>query len=334
MKKLLIVTAVCSQDYQIALKRAKWMSHLKQVPDHTLLLVNDSTVDDLSWAALVEAYTHVFETVVSRKISAPRTAKWPEGVNHVWRSIASSLISQSPMLPVADFIGWFYFEPDVTPLKPIWAGVLDQNYALLKLPFMGVKSVNNAMRGKEKTTVTSMNGAGVYPFEPTHFSQMMMLADGAPWDIFLYERLDKIAFMPDSAYCLTYGVTECRMSIGGLFKATKTVQDGTVTSTEFELKDQILHHGCKDGSLIDCLTPRESNAPEVVPSVVRKQSASYWKRRNLPPKKVKQAKAGISEETKAQIREARDAGMKWGEMIGKYKINPSALKQILTPAEA
>lgn len=328
MKKLLIVTAVCNSDYPLALKRAKWMVEMGQKPSHTLLLINDGTVDEDRIKALVEVHLDVFETVVVRRVSTPSDPQWPQGVNHVWREIARNLIGSSPFIDTALFGGWFYFEPDVTPLAPTWFDVLDVQYDFNKKPFMGVKSVVNALRGKTPITITCMNGAGVYPFDISHFSPMMMLGDGAPWDVIGLggDQQHKIAYIPDSAYVMTYGVTKCKR-IDGKITAVKKVQNGDVSDCVFEIKEHLLHHGCKDGSLIDLISKGEKDA--VAPDDRLKQSATAWRRKNPIPRKPKQVKPTREIDDEA-VRADQQAGMKWPQLIGKYRVTPANLKKILS----
>lgn len=327
-KKLLIVTAVCAADYNLALKRATWMKELGQKPVHSLLLVNDGTIDDAALKSLAEAQTDVFESVLTRKIASPRSTAWPAGVNHVFRTIARNLISPGAWVDATLYQGWFYFEPDITPLAPTWANVLDSQYAFQKKPFMGVRSLVHAMRGKEPVTITCMNGAGCYPFDPQHFNPIMMLGEGAPWDVLgLSNRDHVIAYIPDEAYMLTYGITECaRKEIG--FRAKKTTQDGKVSTIEFVLKEQLLHHGCKDGSLIDLLSkPIKIPVPVVKPPERLLAALKYKSKKRMPKS------AARAQNQKAEIIADRKNGMGWNDLIGKYRVNPKHLKAILTEGE-
>jgi hypothetical protein len=331
--KLLIVTAVCQTDYPLALKRANWMIEMGQKSTHALVLVNDGTVPEKEQNELAQLQTQVFESVLVRKITPPASPIWPASVNHVWRTITRNLIGPNPWIDKSLYQGWFFFEPDVTPLVSTWADVLDVQYAFHKKPFMGVKSIVHAKRGNDPVTLTCMNGAGCYPFDPQHFSAVMMLADGAPWDVLgLSEVPYKIAFIPDDAYLLTYGVTHCVADYVGAgemtIKATKTVQDGTVTQISFVLKDQLLHHGCKDGSLIDLLEKaKEVKTKRVEATIPERLLPSLRKARSK--KRVKQSKERCAA-NKEDILRDHAAGLGWSSLLGKYRVNPKHLKAIIS----
>lgn len=327
MKKLLIVTAVCQTDYFLAEKRAKWMVEMGQKPIHTLLLINDGTLDENRAKSLAESHTGVFETVLLRKIARPKSSAWPDGVNHVFRAIARNLTSTDSFIDKNNFSGWFYFEPDVTPLVPIWADILDTQYDFQKKPFMGVKSIVHATRGKSPVKITCMNGAGCYSFDGIHYTPMMMLGEGAPWDVLgLSENQNKIAYIPDAAYALTYGITKCERKNETTFTATKTVQDGTVSQCEFELKEQILHHGCKDGSLIEILSKKEVIKNQAVADAVRERLEPVIAiSRKRVTKSMERANA-----SKEAILADYAANVGWSTLIGKYRIHPSHLKKIIT----
>ena len=307
------------------------MAELGQKPTHNLLLVSDGTVDDAELKSLAEAQTGVFESVLTRRISPPPTSAWPAGVNHVFRAIARNLLSSNAWVDRSQYQGWFYFEPDITPLAPTWCDVLDVQYEFQKKPFMGAKSVVNALRGKTPVTITCMNGAGCYPFDASHYSPIMMLGDGAPWDVLgLADQPHKIAYIPDSAYMLTYGITACKRE-GDTITATKTVQDGTVSAVEFVLKEHLLHHGCKDGSLMGLFEKaKEVKTTAPIAPPVRLLPALRYKAKS---KKRMKKSAERAEVNKEAIRADRAGGMGWNDLIGKYRVNPKHLKQILTEPE-
>jgi hypothetical protein len=298
------------------------MKEMGQKPTHLLLLVNDGTANENAVKKLAEAQTDIFESILVRKISPPKSPAWPDAVNHVFRAIARNLISPSAWVDKSVYQGWFYFEPDVTPLFPNWADILDAQYEFQKKPFMGVKSIVNAMRGNTPITISCMNGAGCYSFDGQHYSPLMMLGDGAPWDVLgLAENQHKIAYIPDSAYSLTYGVTKCARKNSGAIAATKTVQDGTVSQCEFVLNGQILHHGCKDGSLIDLLEKKTAPAaPERLAAALKYTPKS----KKRVPKSAERAKAD-----KDAILKDYAAGMGWSSLVGKYRVNPAHLKRII-----
>lgn len=329
MKKLLIVTAVCRNDFSLALERAEYLKRLGQKPDHTLLLVNDGTVEEGNFKALVDSHLNIFDTVITRSVSQPRNPQWPWGVNHVFRSIVRMLCSNTSSIDKTNFTGWFYFEPDVTPINPDWIAIFDQQYTFHKRPFMGVRSMVNGYRGDQKVSIECMNGAGIYTLDLGRFNAELMLADGAPWDVVGLSggNLQQVSLTPDSAYMLTYGITECVKQADGTIKSVKTVQDGTVTDCVFKLDQHIIHHGCKDGSLMRIINPVKPEKLTAPKSVYANDGKPAIKRRAKLKRSYGDPKPK-SKWTKEDVIIDIQAGEKWGTMISKHRISPADLAAI------
>lgn len=309
------------------------MTQMAVAPSGILVLINDGTVEDDKFAALAQAYLGSFTEVIRQKTGAPRDKAWPDNVNYVFRNIARMFTGGKRIIDTAPYSGWLYFEPDLIPLKPHWKELLNQMYDTGKRPFMGVKSKVNATKSTgEKLFLECMNGAGVYPFESVHYSPQMMLTDNIPWDVagLSLSAFHKITFVPDSAYILTYGVTKCHKNSEGTITATKTLQDGTIGEIAFKLGDAILHHGCKDESLLDiiCGIPVKtiSKQPDEppVPRIQLKRGRKPKERPVLEPRTYDEQ--AIIADYKANI--------SWHELVGKYRINPGNLKKILAPYKA
>ncbi len=125
---------------------------------------------------------------------------------------------------------------------------------------------------------------------------------------------------------------ECVRKNETTISATKTVQDGTVTQVEFQLQGQLLHHGCKDGSLIDVFDKvKEVKTKEVVTTLTERLAPAlvFGQSKKRVPKSANRAEAN-----KADIIADFKSGMGWSSLIGKYRVNPKHLKAILTEAKA
>jgi hypothetical protein len=104
-----------------------------------------------------------------------------------------------------------------------------------------------------------MNGAGVYPISDAFYSPQAMLTDGMPWDVsgFSMPTLAKVARIPSEAFKMAFGTTDYQKQKDGSYKATQTLRDNSTKEIQIALGEAILHHGCKDGSLMNNLVGRE-----------------------------------------------------------------------------
>lgn len=325
MSKLLVVTAFCKENIPLLEKRAEYMRHLGVPATHDLLLVGDASIypHELEWAEKLHA--GLFTNVYSRRIpETPTSTAWPAPHNFVWRRCAKILAGRygNPKFTAAGVGAWLYLEPDMTPINKNFLPILEKQYLFHKKPFMGViTSVEVKTTVKDKVTahmVPHMNGGAVYPIDTRFYSQSTMIGDSLPWDVagFAGNDLQKVAAIPNDVYVMvsrSYGYWKEDDKIVGAQKHRKT---GEVERyVPVDLTKALIHHGCKDGSLMDTLMGVKTqaavlhSAPEAV---------------SLPPP----APPSI-QSREDQIRADKAADMKWKDLIRKYKIAPRDLKKVL-----
>lgn len=321
MADLLLVTTACQSDLGLARKRLEHMKGLgapvKRLP---LLLINDGSISSQDFSAFASEHvaSNLFSTVSTRKILDQSTqSEWPYNVNHAWRTTAKIVSGEyGEPFDGSSFIGWFYFEPDVTLLHKDFGAILEAQYLAQPVrQFMGAVSVTTA---SNRSTIRHMNGAGVYPISSQYYNIRMMLVDGIPWDVagLGEEASARRKDIPQEAYALGFGTTAYKRD-GQHFTATQTLHDGNSRPYEFELREQILHHGCKDGSLMDLLAEKvELKKPEPPAKDGLKSGSKI-----LSSKEVKE-KIDL-------IKSDRDAGMPWKELMKKHRMSPASLSLIL-----
>lgn len=301
MADLLLVTVVCRHDISLAFKRLEYLNRLGiPVKKHPVLLINDGSVADDEFARLGNACVEsgLYGAVSSRRIlSQPSQAEWPYNVNHAWRTTAAIVAGiYGEKFDGNPYLGWFYFEPDVTPIHKDFATMLETQYVAPPVhQFMGVMSLTTASNG---AVIRHLNGAAVYPISAQYYNQKMMLMDGIPWDVAGMDEgiAPQRKEIPSDVYTVAFGTRDYKRD-GTRFTATQKLANGETKPFSFELNRQILHHGCKDGSLMDLLVPCAGSKPAM--------------------------------ETSNPIKADRDAGMKWKDLMSKYRISPAKLKQAL-----
>lgn len=304
MADLLLVTTVCQADKALAEKRLDYLKTLGEpAKKHPLLLVNDGSIDDATFSEFAKAHADsgLFGTITTRKIITPPTSQdWPNNVNHAWRTTAHIVAGMyGEPFDTSNLLGWFYFEPDVLPFNKDFATILEQHYITAPIrQFMGGVNVTKASNG---SFVRHMNGAAAYPISAQFYYDKMMLMEGLPWDV--AGMNDETASarrkdMPTEIYTMAFGTHGYKRE-GQKFTATQQLHDQTTKPYEFTLDKQLLHHGCKDGTLIDCLVPQK-------------------KPTNLIPFEDAQG-----------VKADAAAGMKWKDMLKKYKMSPANLKKAL-----
>jgi hypothetical protein len=229
-----------------------------------LLLINDGSIEDADFKRLAQTHrdSGLFPKVETRIIlQFADRAEWPWTVNHVWRTTALIVAGEYGLkFDSAEYYCWFYFEPDVTPLNKDFAHILEQGYILRKRQFMGRMHVTVASNGQP---VRHMNGACCYPIANQWYNEPMMLADGVPWDVAglnTQREPARMAEVPDTAYEVQVGA-EGFVGTGSL-SGGQRMRDGSVKPITFTPAEHILHHGCKDGSLIDALRLRHGTQGE------------------------------------------------------------------------
>ena len=317
MSKLLAVTTFCHADMWLAEKRAEYMKAQGYQPTHDLLLIGDSSVSDADVERLQAAYKGVFKEIYGRRFKeSPLNSQWPHSCNHAWRITTRIVAGRygNPKFPPLGYVAWFYFEPDVTPLKKEFLGIMEQQYIFHRKQFMGYVGpvkVRTTTKGVVKdSNVDHMNGAAVYPISTSHYSKEALLSDQLPWDVagFAGNELLKVHRIPREVYLMGFRSKNFVKTGENAFEGIREVINnaGAIEPCTLNTSQAILHHGCKDGSLMDAFSNPVQKSPT---SNTNKPEVSK----------------------NEEILKDHASGMKWKDLISKYKIAPVELKKILPP---
>lgn len=336
---LLVVTTYCQKDNWLMMKRAEWMKHLGVKPTHDLLLIGDSDVTEPDLQSMGALYRDCFRTVFTAKLKGQGMGEgWPRGTNSAFRNSVRLMHGMFKLkFDNMQYRGFFYFESDITPLNPNFLPLMHSLYLEAKLPFMGVVG---EIKTKEGVVIRHMNGAGIYPFGDRYFTPEIMLTDNAPWDVAGLTGPNFLRLVHDlnhTRYSMHFSTSEYKKIGEAKYSATKTPHGAAPFQVTCDIfPTHLIHHGCKDASLMDDLMGKKFVTVDLPP---RNPGENYIESFKLNPPKFKK-KRGAKKSPKAKkekhepsspevIRAAYKKGMKWKDLIKTHHVMPVALKKIL-----
>lgn len=249
MGEMLLVTPVCNKDMGQLTSLLNWMKELDSCSDITAFLVAEKGTD---WRAIDKFYRKYFQYYYTWELQDDSGSNtWPIPQNHIFKRVVQYLGGQFTSLPkISDsFTSFFFMEPDVLPFDKNWFHRLKELYEEGNKPFMGsiVDTLKNgAVVGRH------MNGAAVYPRNAIDYSASFVLSGGNPWDINSSKDIEGKVNDISDCYRITFG----SFAFSGSFTRWACYQkfaDGEVKMVEGAFARQFLHHGCKDGSLLDLI---------------------------------------------------------------------------------
>lgn len=350
---LLAVTTFCQKDIGLLQKRAEFMTFIGVKPLHDLLLIGDSDVSGVQLAEAAKLHQPLFRNVTTRQIKNSQSNEgWPRNCNKAFRNTIWLVHGMfKPKFENRPYRGWFYFESDITPLIPDFLVKMEQEYNQFRKPLMGVVGSITADDGRP---IRHMNGAAIYPFGMQHYGEQLMLVDNLPWDVagLSGNKLRDVHDMTHAKYSMHFSTFEYRPVSAGRFKATKRPHGKAAFEVDVDTNGHWIHHGCKDGTLIQILMGKQDAdpLPDIDPIAIALQArAEALAAMPLPPKedpffgkpkrrakktvnkvKKKPAKKDTSRSSTGNEGEIREAlkTMKWRDILKKYKLSARQLAAI------
>lgn len=339
---LLVVTTYCNNDKWLMLKRAEMMKFLGVRPTHDFILIGDADVADNDLQDMGSIYREVFRNVFTAKLKGQsRGEGWPRGTNAAFRNSVRLMHNQfKTKFDNMPYRGFFYFESDITPLKPDFISLMHELYKNDPHPFMGVVG---EIKTKSGVVIRHMNGAAVYPFGEKYFTTDMMLVENAPWDVagLTGSHFMKMAHdLGHTRYSMHFSTTQYKKLSEGKYSAIKTPHGAEPFGVTCDIfPTHLIHHGCKDASLMDLLMGKvEDKKPDIITTAPKIGRVDTTIPKNLWPKKKRRAKKSPKKKAAKEvavasspeaIRAAHKGGMKWKELIKTFRVMPKELKKIL-----
>ena len=270
---MIVSLAVYSGDATSALKLLRWINELGGIGHRHLLLATTQAVDP---RLLLDTARQGWRTVEHMVIVSNQEKKpWPAGNNDNFMSVAKHLAPRNE--------AFFFMESDVLPLRSTWLDELEAEYLSIGKPFMG--DVHGMVDATGATVPGSdhMNGSGIYPPKALSYLPTSAWMDTAlavqPWDVALRHEMlwlidgnggfrpgpdnGRVSIChPTRKICFCWRSKAYRIDPSGRW-ACEVEPSSVFRQLDFD--QHVLHHGCKDDSLLNLLQERlrEARAPKL-----------------------------------------------------------------------
>jgi hypothetical protein len=238
---MLVVLPFCNKDKALAIDLLKWIGELGPQTQHRLLMVHEPSV---LTDGVREAGRAVFGKVLDLRTGAD-IDKWPQGPNSMWLAMAYEMSAKKEREP------WFWMEPDCTPLAADFLDQIELGYKAANKPFYG-DFVASFAQADGFQVPAHLSGVAVYPPDVGLHTDKLWQVQDAPWDVHLAPDILRQAF---------HSVIIQHEPWRGAPKDRVQPTFPDADSLRFLRPGAVLHHRCKDGSLIARL--RESRGGQV-----------------------------------------------------------------------
>lgn len=270
---MIVTLAVYSREQESALRLLRWINELGGVQFHTLVI---GTTYQTRPEPLLEEAAKGWGNVEHFVIKANQEVQeWPQGNNANFKAVCEYMNDRGR--------AFFFMESDVLPLCASWLDKLEHEYQTAAMPFMGeVHAMLDPANGKHLPGTEHMNGSGIYPAGVLGYLPTLPYVTKEPWDVALrFEMmslvdrqrggfkagngpLGRVAIChPTGAICFCWRTKNYRREGERFLYDT----DGPAHHRELDLSRHILHHGCKDESLMNLMRevlfgPRQPQEPK------------------------------------------------------------------------
>jgi len=262
---MLIVLPFCRLDLKLALSLAKYLQHLGPYKQHELMLVCRPEIKE-NIEELEKLIGDQFSKVST--LTPNCSDGWPQGSNRMFQIIADHIWRN------VDCTCWYMFEPDNTPIKPGWLNTLQEEYTRAARPFMGVVHATYWKR-KDGTFFqdgTHMNGSGIYPKNAPLYSKLFSTIKDThlPWDVYWQWDIVKYASNTNLIQLDWRSYNYRRDKKSGEIVGDRAPGILPTHIAQPRLRpDAVLHHGCKDGTIMQIMrgffSARKEDAVEEEP---------------------------------------------------------------------
>jgi hypothetical protein len=158
---MLLVIPVTKADQHLAKPLLSLMVKLGGVRPHKILFEFSNLIPGELRSELHELGAQCGE-IFSRELKTTDERGWPRSANSIFCETALHVFTEKSYGEAS----WYFFELDNTPMRRDWAGQLQTEYNLAKMPCMGV--VNKTIRGTatlRKQDGSHLVGTAIYPVD-------------------------------------------------------------------------------------------------------------------------------------------------------------------------
>jgi hypothetical protein len=233
---MIVVVPFCRKDIEAARRLLEWIAELDGChKNHPCALIGAKPLTDEEIAPVIAAAKSAFSSVTMIRQRTENESGWPRACNAMFRCALEYTPTQR--LP------WLWLEPDATPLRPGWLNKLEVEYAKSKKPFMGAFY---------PLPVGHLNGVAIYPANPVRYNSRLLSPGAEPFDCVFPNLTLRYSHISPSFHH--------EWSPEGHEIDSKPRSFGSPLDLAILKPDALIYHRCKDGSLIQRLRERQSQA--------------------------------------------------------------------------
>jgi hypothetical protein len=157
---MLLVFPVTGADYQLADITSKLVVQLGGVRPHPILAVFAASCPADARKKIERTLVSATDRLFVHELETKDERGWPRSANSVFAEVARVVFDNKGYGEKC----WYFFEADNTPMRPNWATLLEREYLLARMPYMGVKHVTHRGVGPARREAGfHMVGTGIYP---------------------------------------------------------------------------------------------------------------------------------------------------------------------------
>jgi hypothetical protein len=247
---MLLVLPFTSMDAKLALTQVKYLEYVGPYKAHEVLLLNPPSVNGFR-DQIREALGEQFSRIHTHDVGNLRPG-WPSGCNQMFHTAAFHVANK------IECDCWYFFEADNTPLKPNWLNTLSDEYKRSGRPFLGVLHPtywvhgNNTPNRQLVQDGVHLVGTSIYPRNVMKYSKLFktVLQAKIPWDVYLQWELIKHSAATNLMQHEWRTIRYKRDKKSGEICGERTPGNEIGFDPRPVSPDAVVHHGCKDGSLM------------------------------------------------------------------------------------
>ncbi len=255
---MLIVIPVSKNDFSKPLNVFGFLKAFRTFgpyKNHDLLIVSRPS-DEKYATSIYGLVSDLFEISHLHIFEEDGPSGWPQGPNYYWKHTIDYLKNNNNDLP------WLWMELDLLPLKPNWADILEKEYHKQGKPCLGTIQDTFTITSDMYRVIIAkhLQGTAVYPPDISKICSVWEYVDridkafdvATQWEVIPNTADTKL--IQQGFRTINYKIRLNPLRIQGEDNGD---MNGVVSYAQPIDPDAVLHHGCKDTSLVDIITSED-----------------------------------------------------------------------------